>query len=160
LIDLSLQLFLILQLVIVSYYDFKTKKISNIWVILNLIVHVFQLLLVSDLYPLILSNYYLSLSVLLFCFILFLLKIMGAGDAKYIFSILVLIPRFNQELFLEILIYISLIIGLINLTFNLYLKYKSKNLSNKSIPSIKSIPYSPVILLSWIIFIFIKIMRY
>ena len=151
--------FLAIQLLVVAYVDFKTRKISNMWLLINGIFF----LVLTFVYP---QNYAWSFNVLLFPasflivgFGLFALNIMGGGDSKYLSSLYLLIPLKFQEIVLLYLLYTTVIIGSSLLLFNAL-----KNLDRivllvkigdaRGIRKIfgKKFTYAPVIFIAWMWF--------
>ena len=152
-------IFLAIQLLVVAYVDFKTRKISNMWLLINGIFF----LVLTFVYP---QNYAWSFNVLLFPasflivgFGLFALNIMGGGDSKYLSSLYLLIPLKFQEIVLLYLLYTTVIIGSSLLLFNAL-----KNLDRivllmkigdaRGIRKIfgKKFTYAPVIFIAWMWF--------
>lgn len=153
--------FLAIQLVIVAYIDFRRKIISNWWSLLNLVAFpVLGFLIFPQLYLMFsIKTYFLPLVFLLVGFAFFVLRIMGGGDVKYLFSLYLLVPfTYQMEVFGKLLMSTVMIGGL-------FLVYNSlKNLRGivfclrtgqfrdlKQFYGTK-FSYAPVILFSWIWF--------
>ncbi len=155
----SVYIFLLIELVAVSYLDILHRKISNLWPILNLIVFFIIVFIVPDVYKFELKQFFYSLAFLIVGFTLFLLKIMGPGDTKYLFSFFILIPVSQHEIAFLALLYLTILMGLSLMIYN---SYKNRNkireaFKTSNVAMIKDIygskfPYAPVILLSWIWF--------
>ncbi|MCY4523177.1 MAG: hypothetical protein OXB84_00415 [Halobacteriovoraceae bacterium] len=156
---ISVYFFLILQLAIISYMDIKFKKISNFWPLFNGLVFVIFLFLFPHQYDFILGTFIFSFLLIMGGFILFRLKIMGAGDSKYLASLYLLIPLALQKEAFTYCIYSIVIMGCIMLLINTTRSFgKILNLlKNFNIQEIKGfygskIPFIPVVFLSWIWF--------
>lgn len=90
---------------------------------------------------------------------LFLLKIMGGGDSKYLFSFFLLVPEYYHETFFMKLIYSTIAIGLYLLIYNTIRNFDKLSVSVRimDINGIKGVygtkfAYAPVIAISWIAF--------
>ena len=147
---------LLLQLLVVAVIDFRSKKISNYWIMLNMVIFAGLLIFMPDLYSLIFDTFLLPVIFLIVGFILYLLKIMGAGDAKYLFSFFLLIPLNRQSLMLESLLYSVILVGLslIIMTVARYAKeimivLYTKNWKGLSGMFGSKFPLAPVILIAW-----------
>jgi Flp pilus assembly protein protease CpaA len=134
------------QLAAVAWIDLRSKKISNYWPLINIVLatglHVLD------------PHFQLSWQLLLFPvgfivigFLLFLAGIMGAGDSKYLASLFLCLPTEQHFIFFERLIECTIVVGLINLALKVgrgvhWQGWKNLVKSNFS--------YAPVILLAWI----------
>ena len=155
---ISVFLFLFAELVAVSYIDWKYKKISNFWSILNMLLFVVVLQVFPGVYALSWRSLIVSMSFLFVGFILFRLKIMGAGDSKFLFSLYLLIPESLQE---DCFLYLTISTILIGVSLLIYNTYKNADIldqavKTKNIALIKKVygsrfSYAPVVLLSWVI---------
>lgn len=146
------------QLAIVAFQDYKYKKIYNYWSIINLLFFIVLLIFHAD-YTLSLKAFFLPLTILFVGFILFVLKIMGAGDSKYLFTFFLLIPEAMHEKAFIYLAYSTIIIGIILLVKNTLKNFNTVIMAFRimDIGSIKRVfgtrfSYAPVILISWIYF--------
>ena len=156
-LPISIYLFLLIELFVVSYGDIKTNKIPNMWPILNIVMFLLMLILFPDNYHFEFNTFFYSLVFLLVGFVLFLLKIMGAGDTKFLFSFFLVVPVSMHESMLMNLLISTIIIGLFFLLQNT-LKNFENILESVKIGDIKRIKtyygtkfsYAPVILISWI----------
>lgn len=147
----------IIQLLFVSILDIRTKKISNIWSIANIIIFIVLLLAMPESYKLQITTFIYPLGLLLVGFILYLIKIMGAGDAKYLFTLFLLIPVQCQNEILMFLLYTTITVGLVLLLMNIIKNFDIiyMSLITGDLDFIKRIfgkkfTYSPVIFVSWI----------
>lgn len=127
------------------------------WPILNIIIFFLMLVLFPSNYHLEFNTFFYSLVFLVVGFVLFLLKIMGAGDTKYLFSFFLVVPVAMHESMLMNLLISTIIIGLFFLLQNT-LKNFENIIESVRIGDIKRIKtyygtkfsYAPVILISWI----------
>ncbi|MBI2521628.1 MAG: prepilin peptidase [Bdellovibrio sp.] len=158
-IPLSVYLFLLIELVAVAYIDILSKKIPNVWSILNLAFFVLFIFLMPEEYQLRLTTFFYSLSFLFVGFVLYLLKIMGPGDSKFLFSFYLLVPASIHEKVFLCLIYATILIGsfffIRTIIRNLdkmkqALILKNATLLRKAFG--KKFAYAPVMLVSWIWF--------
>ncbi len=152
-------LLLLIELSAVAYLDWRDRKISNLWSIFNIILG----LLLMALYP---EIFNISWEILIYPsiflvigFILYLLDVMGAGDAKFLSTFLLLIPVVDQEEFIVMLIYSTIAVGLGFLIYNSLKSIKIVIMAArlKDWKSLKScfgtrFAYAPVILATWIWF--------
>ncbi|MBT7608568.1 MAG: hypothetical protein HN576_02355 [Bacteriovoracaceae bacterium] len=152
----AIYLFLLVELFFVAVIDFKTKKISNLWSIINLCFFILSFFLFPNQYILSLKLFFIPGCILLGGFGLYLLKIMGAGDSKYLFTFFLLTPLAVHETVFVYLAVSTVIIATCILIYN-----SIKNFSN-FIFAIKTFDkalfkqifgtkftYAPVILFSW-----------
>ena len=158
-IPITVYIFLLIQLIAVSYIDLVQRRISNYWILLNIIFFIGFLFLMGDYYQLKFETFFYSLVFFFVGFLLFQLKIMGGGDSKYLFSFYLLIPVSLHESAFSALVYSTIIVGLSVFFLNIFknrAKIK-KAIVEKNLKSIKFIfgskfPFSPVVLFSWIWF--------
>ncbi|MAW07092.1 MAG: hypothetical protein CME61_02295 [Halobacteriovoraceae bacterium] len=156
---ISLYIFLFIQLIFVSYTDLKIKKIPNLWPLSNILLFVIVYFLFPNLYEL---SWRTLVYPVIFFFVglfFFSIKIVGAGDSKYLVSLFLLIPLAFQEVALASLVEITFVAGGVSFLFNTIKNIKKifKALKEKKINLIKEcygkkFPFAPVILGSWIIF--------
>jgi prepilin peptidase CpaA len=149
---------LMIELLIVSWIDFRTKKISNYWILFNLFLAFLLFLMGSHFYELNWSVFLFPLGFLGFGFILFLLNIMGAGDSKYLASLFFVTPFDYQFIFFEKIIISTLVIGTILLLMRFFRHRReliafSVNRHWKGIRDLikSSFSYAPVISFAWIL---------
>lgn len=155
----TLYFFILIQLIFVSYLDVKNKKISNYWSIINFVAFVLLHLFLREHYQLSWQTFYYSFVFLVVGFTLFLLKVMGAGDTKYLVSFYLLIPPTLQEDAFVTLLFCTVIIGsallferLVLHHKQLYFAVKSRDISGFRLLLGGKFSFAPVILLSWIWF--------
>ena len=157
--------FLFIELIVVSYCDFKSRHILNIWSVLNILLYCVFLIIFSDIYTPTISALVIPSMWIFVGFFLYKWNIMGAGDSKYLCTFFLLIPQAIQMEMLESLAYGTLLTGLPLLVFNVCKNIKSiiLFLRTKDYLSLKGyfgkkITYIPVIFISYILFI-IKIYK-
>lgn len=156
---ISVYLFLIFQLFFVAYNDLKNKKISNVWPIINISFYLIVVFLFPTHYQFDLETFVFPVAFFIVGIILFMLKVMGAGDSKYLLSFYLLIPVAQHEEAFIFLAYSTVIVGL-SLLFTNILKNLDiivVALRTKNLILLKSIfgqrfSYAPVILVSWLWF--------
>ena len=156
---ISVYIFLVFQLFFVAYGDFKDKKISNVWPVINIVFFIISAFIFPNHYNFSLSTFLFPITFFVVGFILFILKIMGAGDSKYLLSFYLLIPVALHEDAFVFLAYSTVVVGLSLLFSNIFknldiivVAIKSRNLILiKSIFG-KKFSYAPVILVSWLWF--------
>jgi prepilin peptidase CpaA len=144
---------------IVAWRDLRIKKISNAWALINFLLVAPSLYIFnSDVYPWSWSVLIYPVSWIIGGFILFNLRIMGAGDSKYLASLFAITPPGMHEKMLLILIYSTLMVGFVLLGKKIAQDFRKirayaitaywKGLRD----SIRSqFSYAPVILLAWLI---------
>jgi prepilin peptidase CpaA len=149
--------FILLQLLPVSYFDIKTKKISNFWPILNILIYFFYLYYFRAEYPLVLEHFLFPIGCLVLGFLFYLLKIMGPGDSKYLFSLFLLIPYKFQMTFFLMLLYATILTGSILLLLHAVRNFGKikKAIFLGELGQLGGIfgskfTYAPIILLSWV----------
>lgn len=148
----------LIELSVVAWIDLKTKKISNKWILVNLVASILLHIVASSLYPLSWEILVFPVGFIVIGFFLYLLHVMGAGDSKFLASLFLIIPLEFHLIFFEYLVYSSIVIGVL-----LFLKHIIKNgahlkayLISQYWAGLKqtlksSFSYAPVILVAWII---------
>jgi len=152
-------IFVSIQLLFVAYVDFKTKIISNNWVIINFLFFCLLSFIFPNLYVWQVRMFIYPLAFLFVGFGLFFLKIMGGGDSKYLSSLYLLVPySFHENVFM-FLLYTTVIVGSSLLVFNLIKNFDRILILAKThdVVGIKKIfgkkfTYAPVIFISWMWF--------
>ena len=151
--------FLFIELVMVSINDIRYRKIKNIWSLLNIIVAVILFISLPSLYPFSIESFQFTFAFILIGFLLFLLKIMGGGDSKFLASFFLLVPLNEQEKFFFYLLLGTIIIGVFFLLKNTIHNREEIMISmrNKDVQGVKNcfgtkFAYAPVILMTWIYF--------
>ncbi len=150
--------FILVQLLVVSYYDLKFRKIYNYWPLLNIIILVPLFIFFPKHYNVIFDYFVFPFSFLIVGFILFFYKIMGAGDVKFLFTLFLIIPEKVHIEFFLLLSYSTILIGLFIMFFKGIKKWPHFRyaLIIRDFGLIKKIfhgklPYSPVIFMGWIL---------
>lgn len=156
--DKILYFFILIELFVVSFGDFRTRKIPNAWSILNLCLFITFLILLPHYYPFRFDTFLYSLVFLGVGFIFFLMRIMGAGDTKFLFSFFLLVPFKIQSTMLDNLLLCTVYIGITFFLYNLMKNFKNIYLTLSSGYLVglsryfgSKFPYAPVILVSWMI---------
>ena len=152
-------IFLSIQLLVVAYIDFKTRKISNVWILINFIFFCVLTFLFPKIYVWNISALLFPLAFLFVGFTLFLMNIMGGGDSKYLFSFYLLVPLGFQEGVFLYLLYTTVIVGSSLLLFNALKNFDRIALMFRvgDLAGIKKIfgqkfTYAPVIFIAWMWF--------
>ena len=152
-------IFLSIQLLVVAYIDFKTTKISNVWILINCIFFCVLTVVYPQVYVWRFGVMLFPVAFLVVGFALFVMNIMGGGDSKYLSSLYLLIPLGFQETVFLYLLYTTVIIGSSLLLFNI-LKNFDKIIFLARISDVKGIKkifgkkftYAPVIFIAWMWF--------
>jgi prepilin peptidase CpaA len=148
---------LLVELIVVSIIDIRTKKISNLWSLFHIALFVGIHLYSGD-WPEI-AHYLFPIGMIVVGFVLFLFHIMGAGDSKYLASIFLLTPTPLHMPYMEKLLTVTIFVGTILLTMK-FVKSAAKikaYLMTFYFKALKAeinsrFSYAPVILVSWILF--------
>ena len=157
-IDKLLYIIILVQLFWVSLIDIKHKKISNQWMYFNFALAALLWIAIPSEYAITSQKILYSVSFFLAGFLLYLLKIIGAGDSKYLASLYVIIPTNWCELALYSLFLSTVIIGIFVFFTSIVKKHEqiwfsilardyaevAKLLNNR-------FSYAPVILVSWVL---------
>ena len=151
--------YLLIELVAVSWGDVKHKKIPHVWNLLNIITFIFLVIFLPFEYTLGLSTFFYSLAFFIVGFLLFTLNIMGGGDSKFLATFFLLVPATRHGEFLTIMLY-----GTILVAGSLFFYHSVKNLNQlwailmtrtwEQLPRVynKKFAFAPLILFSWLIF--------
>lgn len=149
---------ILFSLIIVAWIDFKTKKISNRWSIANLIAFV-GLVAFSPLHQLSLAVFIYPALMFGLGFVLFILKVMGGGDAKYLASLFLLLPLEWQPIFFELLALSTCLVASMLIVVNILRNYSKvrEEIRNRNLKGLSScfgtrFSYAPVILFAWVWF--------
>ncbi len=147
----------LVQLLIISWIDLKTQKISNWWGLVNLIVFISALFIFPLSYTLSLQILIYPLAFIVIGFPLFLLGIMGAGDSKYLAGLFLIIPVGLQFSFFMNLVGSTVSCALILLMIRVIRNYKLvlgvfRTHEWSGLKQLKGsrFSYAPVILLAWL----------
>ncbi|WP_127715146.1 prepilin peptidase [Halobacteriovorax sp. HLS] len=155
----SVYFFLMIQLFFVAYNDFKNKKISNVWPIINIALYFAVVFFFPTQYKINFETFIFPLAFFFVGIILFMMKIMGAGDSKFLLSFYLLIPLEMHEQAFIFLAYSTVVVGLSLLFTNIFKNLDTiiVALKTKNLILIKGVfgqrfSYAPVILVSWLWF--------
>lgn len=148
---------LTLELACVSWGDVRSQKIPNAWSILNIVLFLALLVIHPEVYPLHWSMFAYSLVFLVVGFGLFLMRIMGGGDSKFLCTFFLLIPSALQPDALIRLLISTLLIGSFMLLTNV-VKHHEKIINAVKIRHMAGIrecfgtkfSFAPVVLLAWL----------
>jgi prepilin peptidase CpaA len=152
-------LFLSIQLLVVAYTDLKTKKISNIWFLINFLFFCVLSFIFPQVYFWKIGTFIFSIIFLLVGILLFWMNIMGGGDSKYLSSFYLLIPTAYQDNAFLFLLYTTIIVGSSVFLFNtlqnfdrLILLFRMHDLSGIKKIFGTRFTYAPVIFIAWMWF--------
>ncbi|MEX0798901.1 MAG: prepilin peptidase [Bacteriovoracaceae bacterium] len=157
-IPFPVYLFVLIELIAVSYGDIKTNKIPNFWSLLNLVAFFVLLWVAPQYYHFGFQTFFYSTVFLVVGFVLFLLNIMGGGDSKFLFTFFLLLPvSLHRATFHNLLLSTILIGGaffLHNVLKNLKTLFKA--FMSQDLKTVKScfgtkFSYAPVILVAWLL---------
>ncbi len=147
------------ELLCVSWIDIRIKKISNWWFLVHVAIFMIFYFLDPITYSLTMSTFFFPIGFLVIGFGLFWVGIMGAGDSKFLASFFLMIPSGFHLLMFEKLLYSTLTVGFVMLSFKIARDFrviKAYALSTYwrgIVSSIRSrFSYAPVILLAWLMF--------
>lgn len=154
---LPIYLFILIELICVAWADIRTNKIVNMWSVLNLIFFLVLLMVSPDYYFFKLDTFIYSSVFLLVGFIFFLIRIMGGGDSKFLFTFFLIVPGALQEQTFEYLLISTILVGTFVFITNVAknfdkLKYSLRIGDMKSVKSCfgSKFAFAPVILIAWI----------
>ena len=155
---LFIYLFLLIQLSIISYLDLKWRRISNLWPLFNLVISIILFILFPKTYQFNWETFVYSFVFFWVGFIIYVLKIMGGGDSKYLASFFLLIPIPYQDPYLTILLSTTIIVGVYFLILNTSRGWNTVKHAflTGQLQLLKNVygrkfPFAPIILLSWLI---------
>ena len=136
-----------------------TKKISNTWMIFNIILYLVFLMIFPNQYVFNFSTFVWPIGFFTAGFILFLMRVMGGGDSKYLATFYLLIPqKLHEEAFLSLAVATVLVGGsvfiknLLNNINKIAMAWQTKNISVIRGVFGKKFAFAPVIFISWIWF--------
>lgn len=158
-LPLVVYVFIAIQLLVVAYIDFKTKKISNVWALINIIFFFVLSWLFPDIYQWSFQLLFIPLAFLVVGFVLFLMNIMGGGDSKYLSALYLLIPVNLQETTFLYLLYSTILVGSTLLLFNtlkhldnIIVHYKMRDIAGIKRIYGQRFTYAPVVFIAWMWF--------
>lgn len=150
--------YLALILIFVSIVDLKKRKIANIWSLVNIVNFGFFLWLMPEHFKLSFETFQFPIIFFIVSFALYTLKIMGAGDSKFISTFYLTVPVAEQDNLFIIQASLTILIGVFLLLLNslsnigsLKEAYSKRDLTVIRRVYGKKFPYSPVILISWVV---------
>lgn len=148
----------LLELIVVAVIDLKTKKISNLWILVNVVLAALFYIFSPTTHTLQYELLLFPLGFIVIGFILFLLDIMGAGDSKFLASLFLIIPIDQQMVFFEKILLTTMMVGGILLlyrvvrNFHQFKAYVFSRYWSGIKTLIKSrFSYAPVILIAWLL---------
>lgn len=101
-----------LELIVVAVIDLRSKKISNLWSVLNLLASL-VLWPLGFLGPWNFQVLIFPVGFIVVGFFLFILKIMGAGDSKFLASLFLCLPLTLHLVYFEKLMVSTILVGAI-----------------------------------------------
>lgn len=157
-ITLPVYLFIFIELLLVAWGDFKTRKISNYWSILNLIIFAIVAFIFPETYKIHHDIFIYSGLFLFVGFALFVMKVMGGGDAKFLSTFILIVPYSLHDKYLNYLLIGTVIVASILFMKNVIKNFKFliEKLKVFDFEAVKScfgskFAFAPVILLAWIL---------
>lgn len=157
-IDKTLYLLIFIQLFWVSLIDIKHKKISNQWIFLNLGLTLFLWVAFPNQYAVTGEKLIYSITFVAVGFVLYLVRIIGAGDSKYLASLYLVIPIDWCEIALYSLFLSTVIIGgfvffttVVKKYDQLWISFAARDYKEMAKLLNNRFSYAPVILVSWVL---------
>jgi prepilin peptidase CpaA len=157
-VQLAIYALILIQLIWVSWVDLKTKKISNNWFMINAFLAIVAYITLPQMYHLTLNALILPFTIVMVGFLFYILRIMGAGDSKYLAGLFLLVPIEFHFQFLEELLKSTLFTGAILLISRMVVRFSEikvlfLTLHWRGMVGVVSsrFSYAPVILLAWIL---------
>ncbi|MDH4468719.1 MAG: hypothetical protein QE271_11735 [Bacteriovoracaceae bacterium] len=155
-IEILVYSFLLVQAFFVSLVDIKHKMISNHWIYLNLACFGILFFLYPHIYSVSITPFLMASTFLAVGFVLYFLKVMGAGDSKYLFTFFLLIPPpWLDGAFFDLLV-CTMVIGSFSLFTTIAQNFQRMSLYARTgyIRGFREclgtkFPFAPVILISW-----------
>jgi len=146
------------ELLIVAYLDIKTKKIKNYWSVVNTLLAAI-LITVNSTFSL--EIFKLPLIILVVGFMLFAIKLMGAGDVKFLTTMSLFIPIMHQNIFVQSFLVSLILYSIILFFIKLFIYQKDFKLYWKNHQLLMGVlflikkkeAFAPCIFLAWIIFL-------
>jgi prepilin peptidase CpaA len=154
---------ILVELIYLSIHDFLTKKIPNVFIIINIFLSILCLIFLKDKYVFEISHFTFSVAMLFLGFYLYKFDIAGAGDSKLVMSLFLLIPTNKQEIFLESLLIMTISMGIIFLFIKIVQNVKLivedkrdlkiyKKINYKKILKPTRVSFAPIIFFAWLMF--------
>ncbi len=148
----------LLELFIVAWVDIRSRRISNGWALANICIAPVLYFIAAPFYPLSWEALIFPLGFIVIGFLLYLLKIMGAGDSKFLASLFLLVPlEYHLPLF-EKLVVSTAITGALLIIYRSFLNRGSLRayVLTGQWAGVRQVlrsrfSYAPVIALAWIL---------
>ena len=146
-----------MELTVVSWGDVRTQKIPNFWSLFNLVVFIVLLFILPKIYVFRGDTFLYSVVFLLVGFLLFLMRIMGGGDSKFLCTFFLLIPAALQPIALVNLLVSTVLIGGFMFLTNM-VKHHEKIVAALKVKNMQAVrecfgtkfSFAPVVLLAWL----------
>lgn len=156
--NIFLFLVILIQLFWVSLIDIKYKKISNQWIYFNISLTAILWIIFPTEYAVSGEKLLYSITFFGVGFILYLLRIIGAGDSKYLASLYLVIPVDWCQVALISLFFSTLLIGgfvffttVVKKYDQLLLSFVARDYKEFAKLLNNRFSYAPVILVSWVL---------
>ncbi len=146
------------ELLAVTVIDLRVERISNFWALANVLGAGLLYLLLPESYVWSFRVLNFPICFLVLGFLLFLAKIMGAGDSKFLSSLFLLLPLGFHVPFFEALLLSTLVIGAVLFALKVLRNFSAARAHvltgnwggfRQTIASRFS--YGPVILVAWVL---------
>jgi prepilin peptidase CpaA len=105
--------FILIELMLVAFIDYRTQKISNKWIFVNASFSIIFHFIFGALYPASLEILLFPIGFIFFGFLLYLLNVMGAGDSKFLASLFLMVPLEYHLLFFSKIVLSTIVVGVI-----------------------------------------------
>lgn len=150
-------IFILIELCIVAYLDLKYRKIRNIWIFLNIVISIVLFIIFPSLYLFKIESFQFSIVFIFVGFMLYMMKIMGGGDSKFLSSIFLIIPLDLQDGAFSALLISTICVGFIVFVRNFVSNFPKivESFRNSDLAGVKScfgtkFAFAPVILIAWL----------
>lgn len=149
---------ILIELMVVAWIDYKTEKISNKWILVNVLASVVLHATVRTLYPFSWEVLLFPVGFIIVGFLLYLLNIMGAGDSKFLASLFLIVPLEFHLMFFSKIVLSTIVVGATLLILRLIkhgpqLKayFVSQYWEGVKTTLKSRFSYAPVIFIAWIL---------
>lgn len=149
---------ILIELMVVAWIDYKTEKISNKWILANVLISVVLHASVRTLYPFSWEVLLFPVGFIIVGFLLYLLNIMGAGDSKFLASLFLIVPLEFHLMFFSKIVISTIVVGATLLILRLIkhgpqLKayFVSQYWEGVKTTLKSRFSYAPVIFIAWIL---------
>ncbi|MFN8369001.1 MAG: hypothetical protein U0T83_00075 [Bacteriovoracaceae bacterium] len=137
----------------IAIVDFKTRKIANYWSLFNLFFSITLFIFLPQHYILGYKHFFIPGLVFVAGFILYFMKIAGAGDVKFLSTFLIALPYDFQLLFVNKLVVSTIIFALTVMGIKIITQFKAFTdaIFSKNFQALRSVifgskfAYSPVL---------------